>query len=268
MNVYLFMKKIFIAILLFCAIIFCNAQSESEYQTFVEKCLKPTVLIGSNDDSITGTGVIVKSEKLKYVDAYFNVIFSCDHILKSNKQNIKISEFDKNGIFVKYTNAKAVVFYKDRDDDLSILFFTSDNIMPTADLSFNYNPKLKDFVFSIGHGMGDHSRYTDGVITGALKTKEDFTDYKTSIPIIFGDSGGPLFYKNKLIGITNSIRSLKVTENVKVPVYNISTFKSLNLFNKILNTTSLSDKDFKNLNIPEILGVDLWLKYQKNILDN
>ena len=90
MNVYLFMKKIFIAILLFCAIIFCNAQSESEYQTFVEKCLKPTVLIGSNDDSITGTGVIVKSEKLKYVDAYFNVIFSCDHILKSNKQNIKI----------------------------------------------------------------------------------------------------------------------------------------------------------------------------------
>lgn len=259
------MKNLVIVLLLFCGIGICSTPTESEQKLFIEKCLKPTIMLESYDETTSGTGVIVKSEKLKFVDAYFNIVFSCEHILKSNKQTIKISDYDENGIFKKYKNSKAIVFYKDRDNDISILFFTSEKQMPVADCNFNYIPKLRDDVFAIGHGMGDQARYSDGRVTGALKSKETFVEYKTSVPIIFGDSGGPLFYKNKLIGITNSMRSMKVSDNLKVPVYNISTFKSLILFNNILKETGLSKEMLTDVEIPEIVGVDIWLKDQKEI---
>lgn len=262
------MKKLFIMLVFISGIAFCSAHNDLDHKIFIEKCLKPTVLIESKDQTSTGTGVIVKSEKLKYTNVYFNIVFSCEHIIKSNKQIVKYSEFDDNGIFLKYQENKAIVFFKDSDADISILFFTSDSPMPIAESDFKYQPKIRDRVFTIGHGMGDNSRYSDGCVTGSTKTKDMFVDYKTSIPIVFGDSGGPLFYNNKLIGIANSIRSISVADKIKVPVYNISTFKSLNLFNKILKESNLSKENLEEVQIPEIVGIDIWLKDQLNIIKN
>ncbi len=95
------------------------------------------------------------------------------------------------------------------NSDIALLVFHSDKEMPVASL----NPRAKLYIgneiFHIGCGLGDQFRLDYGKVTSVKNSKanpEVFGRIKVSALTIVGDSGGPLFHENKVIGITESIR--------------------------------------------------------------
>jgi hypothetical protein len=77
-------------------------------------------------------------------------------------------------------------------------------------MEFNSKPYFGTDVFKIGYGLGDDIRIDFGAITSVdTKKPENLKGFlRSNCYTIFGDSGGPLFYKDgyKVIGVTSSIR--------------------------------------------------------------
>lgn len=234
---------------------------EGQRAILIEKCFKPTVLVESATSTAAGTGFITKSVKIDDINCYCNIVFSCEHILKSTDLVIKQSNFDSDGLFTKYQNHQGVVAAMDGENDLSLLFFLSKEKMPCVDLTTQYKPKIMDNLLAVGHGLGEVSRFSEGKLTGVLRseTTKQILSYKTSVSIIFGDSGGPLFYENKVIGIANSMRNVDIGEN-KHPVYNISFYKPLSLMDGILQNYNVKGNNMDSFKIPEIMLTMLWAK--------
>jgi len=118
-----------------------------------------------------------------------------------------------------------------------------------------------DELLAIGHGLGETSRFSEGKMTGVIRseTTKQILSYKTSVSIIFGDSGGPLFHENKVIGIANSMRNVDIAES-KHPIYNISFYKPLGLMSGILKNNFIKNDKFQEVHPPEILSMMLWSK--------
>ena len=261
------MKKvlfIFFGFLVFSSIV---VSKQTDTDMFVQKYLLPTVMIKSVSENSSGSGVIVFSEKFKNKDDFFNIVYSCSHILKEKDQLINVSNYDSNGIFKSYDTYKSIIFSKNDENDVSILLFLSDKKMAVANIDYNYTPKIKDEVFCIGHGLGDTARLSTGLITGATRKENSIEEIRTSVPIVFGDSGGPLFHKDKIIGISHAIKNAQSLQGINLPVYNISIFKSLKTCNKFAIDCNLlkNDNDF---DVPDVFVRNMWIKKHIKILEN
>lgn len=234
---------------------------DNKRNIIIEKCFKPTVLIESTKSPASGTGFITNSTKIEPIDCYCNIVFSCEHILKSKDLLIKCSDFDVDGIFTNYQTYKGEVAVVDGENDLSLIYFLSPKKMPCAELNQGYKPKVCDELLAIGHGLGETSRFSEGKMTGVIRseTTKQILSYKTSVSIIFGDSGGPLFHENKVIGIANSMRNVDIAES-KHPIYNISFYKPLGLMSGILKNNFIKNDKFQEVHPPEILSMMLWSK--------
>jgi len=254
------MKIVYTVILFFCLSILSVADN-SNHENLLHKCLEPIVLIDSEDNQSSGSGFIVKSLPVENLDCFFNIVFSCEHIIKSSKVNVKKTVYDENGIHKKYDVYNGYVYALDKSDDLSIMFFISRNKMPETDINFDYKPKIKDKLFAVGHGLGDTARYTEGLFTGIQKDDSTVANinYRTSIPIIFGDSGCPLFYDNKVIGVAISLRTASYG-NMRYPVYDISYFKPISIIMNLVKEIKLENKNFEKVKIPLIIANYLWSK--------
>jgi S1-C subfamily serine protease len=236
-----------------------NANNDNNQ--FIQKCLKPTVLIESTKSPASGTGFIVNSSLIESINCYCNVVFSCEHILKSTDLLVKCSEFDDQGNFEKYKNFKGVVAAIDGSNDLSIVFFLSPNQMRCVDLNQKYKPKIRDALFAVGHALGEPARFAEGKLTGVLRseTTKQILSYRTSINIVFGDSGGPLFYENKVVGIANSMKNANYGDT-KFPVYDISFYKPIELMQDMLRNRFINNDDYQDFKVPEIMNFMLWSK--------
>lgn len=208
---------------------FAFCQSDDEY---LSKCHYPTVLVVSDQKS-SGTGFIVKS--LKYNDnLYLNIVFSCEHILTADSIEINSIEYQDKWYTKNQTKNKAIELAKDKDDDISILAYLSNKKMNEVLLDWDHTPDLHENVFSIGFGLSEPARYAEGKITGISESIQKLENYRTSIFIVPGDSGGPLFHKNKVIGIVQGIKKFDI-EGKSYAANSISLFKSIKLFKKLLN---------------------------------
>ena len=181
--------------------------------------------------------------------------------LKSTDLLVKCSEFDDQGNFEKYKNFKGVVAAIDGSNDLSIIFFLSPNQMRCVDLNQKYKPKIRDALFAVGHALGEPARFAEGKLTGVLRseTTKQILSYRTSINIVFGDSGGPLFYENKVVGIANSMKNADYGDT-KFPVYDISFYKPIELMQDMLRNRFINNDDYQDFKVPEIMSFMLWSK--------
>lgn len=201
-----------------------------------EECLYPTVMVCGQEgyESGYGSGVIIKSEKDKD-GKYLNYVATCDHVVLIKAGTpfgviatyrpclVKVGNYENWSTFKGYTEYKTDLVYKDKEHDLAILVFESDKEMPTAEIDQDVKLYIGNDVMRVGCGLGDVMRLDFGKITSTNfkfhdKSFEDL--YRTSVPTIFGDSGGPLFHKvgddYKLVGITQAIRS--TSSSAKVPL--------------------------------------------------
>jgi len=116
------------------------------------------------------------------------------------------------------------VIASDPKIDLALIAFESDQKLHTVDLGFEEKLFIGNEVVRVGGGLGDDLRVDFGKVTGVLvKLPSDKSKscLRTSVYTVPGDSGGPLFHNNKLVGVMFCIRGAKVNGHM-YPVFGVS----------------------------------------------
>lgn len=220
-------KKLFI-ITLFCLFVIGLFEiidlSENKLKS---KCIFPSICIYNQELGSIASGVVVRSDS--WNNFYYNVAVTCCHLLNEDDRlnplgyKVKIPIF-KNSKIEYYNEYKCIIYEKSEEYDLAIVIFLSNEKISCADMEFNPDINLNDKIMKIGYGLGDDLRIDNGNVTSISgKLNEHKNLLRMNAFAIFGDSGGPVFYKNKLIAITTGIRS--VGPNC---IFNISFASSIN----------------------------------------
>jgi S1-C subfamily serine protease len=209
------------------------------------KCLYPTVLVedvvktadGTQNKCIgSGSGVIIKSKKVG--KEWHNLVLTCNHVvdLEQTKNRmkfqfgvepkigvvVKVAKYKDWSHFVKYNSYNAYVYSQYPEGDMALLLFKSKRRMPVADLALDQKLYIGNEVMKVGCGLGDLPRVEYGRITclNPICHPHYKGSVRTSAHTIYGDSGGPVFYNNRVVGLAASIRLMS-----GLPVFNISYFQ-------------------------------------------
>ena len=219
------------------------------------KCIYPTVMLFSKPMGAIGTGVVIKSVKQKD-NTYLNLAATCAHILKMTpaqfeppshpkkgeeakepdkpkmikppryEYTARIGKYEDWSKLVGYGDYECKVMAIDREKDVAMLTFVSKHELHIADLNFSPKLYIGNEVYRMGCGMSDPYRLDYGRITaldgGIGRLSNIQGTYRTSIPTIPGDSGGPVFHEYKVIGIAQAIRMIQTGPISQAPVYHLS----------------------------------------------
>lgn len=180
-----------------------------------EKCISPCVKVISNGNKSLGSGVIVKSYLMKD-NKYSNIILSCCHV--TNGKNILIELCNE-----KCSKYYATAIFENEKYDFSIIQFYSEEKQKIAELDITSKLFIGDDLVSVGFGLSEKPKVGWGKVTTNSQTEESFKgNYFTNIPLVMGDSGGPIYKNNKLVALSQAIRVLKWQNSiVPVPVVSV-----------------------------------------------
>lgn len=143
------------------------------------------------------------------------------HVVKGAKE-IQV-EFIQKGNKSSY---QAKVVSTDMENDVAIIKIDDPSFTKLSNIPFsiaNVEKEVGSEVFTLGYpmiqSMGNEIKFTDGKISSKTGFKGDEKMYQISVPIHFGNSGGPLFdTKGNLVGITSSGLNKGTTENVNYAI--------------------------------------------------
>lgn len=202
---------IFLATLCVCILGLPSVVSSDEPdKTLHNKCLYPTVLIEAVDGGNLGTGTVVRSEKVG--DVYHNVAITCAHVLGNpNGYVVSVGVYKNWSNLERYETYHCRIYRIDENKDLAVVLFKSGEQLPTAEIDFNVMLYIGSDIFRIGCGAGDEMRLDFGKITSVKTNMSSLKDvYRMNIYTVPGDSGSAVFYKYKIVAITQAIRSSRV----------------------------------------------------------
>lgn len=187
------------------------------------KCLYPTVMVKSS--RTLGTGVVIRSDKFAEQE-YRNVVISCGHVVNNqgrDKHEIGVGMYENWSEFQGFEIYPAYVYWVDNSLDISVLLFISEKKLPVADLDFDAKIYIGTDCSRIGCGLNQQFRLDIGKITSVnIDISNTITNiYRTSIPSVGGDSGGPLFVDNKVVGLMSAVQYTP-GRFYKFPVYHLS----------------------------------------------
>ena len=229
------MKKFLLVLFLTAAPLSYAGEPDKELH---EKCLYPTVLLWS--DTNIGTGVIVKSEKVG--DKYHNIVFTAAHVVISAQGKAtspytvylpKYKNWSENDGYFEFPT---VIHRIDAATDTAVLSFESRFPRKYAEIDWKPQLFIGNSVVRFGAGMGKEIRLDTGQISSVNYNPEPSSPqaiYRTNIFTMPGDSGGPLYHENKLVGICHGIRSRIWNVNntkIDVPIYNYSLYIPIRSF--------------------------------------
>lgn len=187
-----------------------------------EKCIYPTILI--NTDSTTGTGFIVKSVKKEGLEEYDNYAVTCEHVLLTKEQSlpnditIKIGIYEDWSKLVQKESYKSKLIFSNKSKDIAIIHFVTQKKCFTCELNKEEKFYIGDEIYKTGCGLSYPYRLDYGKITSVKQIFQSPDNKNEKIRIsamtIIGDSGGPIFFNNKVIGITQSILTTKTQDKV------------------------------------------------------
>ncbi len=243
-----------------------------------EKSLYPTIKLSYNRNhcdcdectkkpqQAVASGFIVKSEKTNsnlIDDKYVNVIVTAAHNVENviSSVDIHVGIYENWSNLQKFDTYQSFVFAINKKMDLAVLIFKSDKKMPCVDMEIDNSPYFGTDVFKIGYGLGDDIRIDYGTITSVdTKKPENLKGFlRSNCYTIFGDSGGPLFYKDgyKVMGVTSSIRGSDTfflnNQSYFTPIYWIKNWND-----ELEGNLSFIYKE--NKKIPQTLLYQLWLR--------
>lgn len=211
------MRHIFFTLAcVFCLFIVYPMEATGPDKKLHEKCLYPTIQIINSNDKPTGTGVIVRSIKLSEKE-YCNIFLTCNHVVSNEIMTIRVFQYEKWSSLKGQQSFTAWFYAHHSTNDMAIGYFLTPNKMPTSDIDFDAEIFIGTDIFRIGCGSGDEPRLDYGKVTSVRNKLMSVDTIRTSIFTIPGDSGSPVFYNNKIIGIMVSIRSSR-----NGPLFNIS----------------------------------------------
>lgn len=251
------MKKVSLSLLFIFILIFTLIYFNKRNPIKI-KCLYPSVCIVNKEIGSVGSGVIVRSEN--FGDCYYNVMITCEHIFQEDKRLFPIDYIVRIPVFrnsriLFYEEYPCLIFDSNEDYDLAIVLFFSNQKLECAEIDFDSNLEINDEILKIGYGLGDDLRLDYGNITSISCSLGKYKNlYRTNAFSIFGDSGGPVYYKYKLIGIMHGIRV--VGQNPVFEMSFASSIKNLKYWNSELNNIDFVYDKSKKLPEFPILFLD------------
>jgi S1-C subfamily serine protease len=115
-----------------------------------------------------------------------------------------------DSLYVQNANGdsyRAKLVYTAPQYDIAILKITDDSFESLPALPYNFKRGKSDIgeeVFAIGYSEGDSPVFDRGYVSSANGYKSDSSEYRVSIPVNPGNSGGPLVNsKGSIIGIVS-----------------------------------------------------------------
>ena len=213
------MKRIFLITVacLFATVVFSDEPDEILHN----KCIYPVIEIYTPSVKGTGTGFIVRSEKVG--DKFRNVSLTCGHLFTRSDQVIRVPKYKEWSTFDGYDEYECLVYSRNTEEDMAVVLFESEREMPVAEIDFESKVYIGSDIFRVGCGLGDEPRLDYGKIT-SVNTEAPtlkLNVLRTNIYTVLGDSGAPIYHKNKVIAITHSIRAHRLGP-LPLPVFGIS----------------------------------------------
>lgn len=160
-----------------------------------------------------------------------DIVLTANHVVKSRDQVWVYRPGDD-------TRYKANVVYRDKRYDLAVLKTIAEMPGPYAEVG-TASPIPGEKVLAIGQPLkSDMVVMTDGYVSGFASGHHAKRVMHTSVPLSFGNSGGGLFYQNKLVGIAHAVRYTgKGSE--KQAVWHLSMFIPIEQVNDALDCVEL-----------------------------
>ena len=169
----------------------------------------PAVRVANTARPQFGTGVVIRSEKVSK-ETYLNVMLTCAHcVIPGDSYTADVVVYEKDGsTFKEWEKCPMVPYFNSKKYDISVCLFVTSRPLAVAEMDFDTKLMMGNEVMHVGCGAGEDPRFDKGQITGLKsKIRPHPTDvYRTNMMTIFGDSGGPAFYKNKVIGLMQAIK--------------------------------------------------------------
>jgi len=159
--------------------------------SFDPSLVKSNLLLANLTIKAIGSGTIIKIRNEKY-------ILTAGHLLE-NKDDDLVVVIEKG----KYIPLEVVKI--DKEVDLLLLKTKKVELLaPAVEVSDKY-PPVGSTVYVVGNPAGLTDMVTKGVLSNNTKDRHF---YFCSVPSFFGNSGGAVYYKNKLVGVTSFVLPL------------------------------------------------------------
>jgi V8-like Glu-specific endopeptidase len=168
------------------------------------KCIYPVIRIQNKSGNSFGSAFVVRSEKVG--NCYHNVAVTCQHVTDGKTSIvIRTPEYVNWSTYVKNIESKGVVYFENVKEDLAVVLFKSDKALYCCDFNFDENLYIGNDVEKTGFGEHNIVRHDWGKITSVNISIDSSEGYRFTCPTVPGDSGGPLFYKNQVVGIIKGV---------------------------------------------------------------
>lgn len=225
------MKTLMITI----AFLFCGVVSAGEPNVELhEKCIYPTVMVLDTLGKSSATGVVVKTEE--YCGEFLNFVLTCDHCVadidkdevieyvdgkptsavscaKETEWKIRVGKYENWSELAGFDDYKAKVLYSNDLYDIALVSFVSKEPVMVAEIDYNPEVYIGEELLKVGCGLSELFRVDVGILTslpqsiGRVKANSGVSyQYRTSLPSVQGDSGGPVYSNYKLIGLLQAVR--------------------------------------------------------------
>jgi S1-C subfamily serine protease len=185
----------------------------------------------------TGTGFLFGSR---------DYIVTNYHVVKGTSQ-----------VKVKFLNEEvfdAQVIAKDIQNDVAILKLNKTPSLQTIEMKFGDSSRVRmgDKVFTIGYPstqiLGTKPKYSEGVISAVTGIQDNPTMFQTTVPILPGSSGSPLFNENgEVVGLTTGSLSSIASDLMGSVSHNINYAVKSSFVKNIIGT--VPDSLFSNRGI-------------------
>lgn len=172
------------------------------------RLIKANVLLVNIKLQGAGSGTYITYKGKKY-------ILTCAHLTTDQMRVLRVKT--PQGFLHRLVEVKI-----DRKIDLA-LYRVADLKIPTVELADEY-PKAGSKVYVVGNPDAVEDLITDGIVS--LIEKDH---YIVTNKIFFGNSGGSLIYKGKLVGVTNALIGMN-SGNITVPYGVVINIMAINRF--------------------------------------
>ena len=188
------------------------AYADGPDKRIFDSCLYPTVTILDPAAETGGSGFIVRS--MPFGNKFRNSVITAQHIIESNGPFfVKIFKYKNNSEVASEVSYPLYVYAMEKNEDLAICVFESEEKMPIAKLNFDHKLYMGSPIFHIGFGMMDDARIDYGQVTQTKTHRPEIFKglIRTNAYSMIGDSGGPLFqYEDmNVVGVCRAIRKHK-----------------------------------------------------------
>jgi len=190
----------------------------------------------------SGSGVLINNN---------GFIATNNHVIKGAKK-IRISFQNDTADY------EAKIISQNEENDVAIVQITDSRFKSAVKpIKWNSSVSLGEKVFTLGYPftkeMSDNVKVVDGIVSGLNGRKGNKAFFQTTLPVWYGNSGGPCFNsKGEILGLATQILRDK-GEKLDNVAYITKTSNVLSLANSIITKENISSSGLNEVELQNII---------------